>query len=147
MLCSQSVHWIPYLTRRYLGSDATVCEETVKQPCFIRSSSHDGASTAVGRENGLLNNSAASRDFAAPVVGHLCYSLSVAAVRLEAYFEGHSIAKPKRRALLVAALNDNVVKVQLGRCHPQKADELSYEDVVKHLEEEYAPKVNETAAS
>lgn len=68
-------------------------------------------------------------------------------VRLEAYFEGHSTEEPKRRALLVAALSDNVVKVLLGRCHPKKVNELSYEDVVKHLEEYYAPQVNEIAAS
>ncbi|KAM7314208.1 hypothetical protein ISCGN_003993 [Ixodes scapularis] len=68
-------------------------------------------------------------------------------VRLEAYFEGHSTEEPKRRALLVAALSDSVVKVLLGRCHPKKVNELSYEDVVKHLEEYYAPQVNEIAAS
>ncbi|XP_072145012.1 uncharacterized protein [Dermacentor andersoni] len=69
-------------------------------------------------------------------------------VRLEAYFEAHSIVDPtKKRALLIASLTDSAVRVVQGRCQPKKVNELSYEEVVGYLEDHYAPEVNEIAAS
>ncbi|XP_049268704.1 uncharacterized protein K02A2.6-like [Rhipicephalus sanguineus] len=69
-------------------------------------------------------------------------------VRLEAYFEGNDITdSSKRRALLVASLSDSVVRVLQGRCPSTPVNSLTYEDVVKVLEEHYSPQVNETAAS
>lgn len=69
-------------------------------------------------------------------------------VRLEAYFEAHGIEEPtKKRALLIASLTNSAVRVVQARCHPKKVNELSYEEVVGHLEDHYAPQVNEIAAS
>ncbi|KAH7961626.1 hypothetical protein HPB52_010897 [Rhipicephalus sanguineus] len=69
-------------------------------------------------------------------------------VRLEAYFEGSDITdSSKRRALSVASLSDSVVRVLQGRCPSTPVNSLTYEDVLKVLEEHYSPQVNETAAS
>ncbi|XP_037501208.1 uncharacterized protein K02A2.6-like [Rhipicephalus sanguineus] len=69
-------------------------------------------------------------------------------VRLEAYFEAKNIAdETKKRALLISSLTDSAVGMVQGRCHPRKVNELSYDEVVGHLEEYYTPHVNETAAS
>ncbi|XP_075539194.1 uncharacterized protein LOC142573853 [Dermacentor variabilis] len=69
-------------------------------------------------------------------------------VRLEAFFEGHSIKDPgKQRALLVSALSDNVVRVLQGQCQSESVNHLSYEAVVQHLDNHFDPQVNEIAAS
>nr|XP_050040360.1 uncharacterized protein LOC126537393 [Dermacentor andersoni] len=69
-------------------------------------------------------------------------------VRLEAFFEGHSITNPgKQRALLVSALSDNVVRVLQGQCQSESVNHLSYEAVVQHLDNHFDPQVNEIAAS
>nr|XP_037290511.1 uncharacterized protein LOC119185683 [Rhipicephalus microplus] len=69
-------------------------------------------------------------------------------VRLEAYFQAQEITdEAKQRALLVAALSNGAVKVLQGRCHPKSVNDLTYSDVIKHLQSHYEPQVNETAAS
>ena len=69
-------------------------------------------------------------------------------VRLEAYFEAQDITDAtKRRAVLVASLPDSAIRVIQGRCYPTEINALNYDDAVKHLEEYYAPEVNEIAAS
>ncbi|XP_037509143.1 uncharacterized protein K02A2.6 [Rhipicephalus sanguineus] len=69
-------------------------------------------------------------------------------VRLEAYFEAQDITDAtKRRAVLVASLPDSAIRVIQGRCHPRQINALNYDDAVKHLEEYYAPEVNEIAGT
>ncbi|XP_037528471.1 uncharacterized protein K02A2.6-like [Rhipicephalus sanguineus] len=69
-------------------------------------------------------------------------------VRLEAYFEAQDITDAtKRRAVLVASLPDSAIRVIQGRCHPRQINALNYDDAVKHLEEYYAPEVNEIAST
>ncbi|XP_077497989.1 uncharacterized protein LOC144108692 [Amblyomma americanum] len=69
-------------------------------------------------------------------------------VRLEAFFEGHGITDPgKKRALLLSALSDNVVRVLQGQCQSESVNSLSYEVVIQHLDNHFDPKANEIAAS
>ncbi|XP_077519552.1 uncharacterized protein LOC144129354 [Amblyomma americanum] len=69
-------------------------------------------------------------------------------VRLEAFFEGHGFTDPgKKRALLVSALSDNVVRVLQGQCQSESVNSLSYEVVIQHLDNHFDPKANEIAAS
>lgn len=68
--------------------------------------------------------------------------------RIEAYFEGNGITtQDKKRALLVAALATKTISVLAGSCAPRKVNELSYEEAVSLLNQHYAPKQNEIAAS
>ncbi|KAK8758788.1 hypothetical protein V5799_003075 [Amblyomma americanum] len=69
-------------------------------------------------------------------------------VRLEAFFEGRGITDPgKKRALLVSALSDHVVRVLQGQCQSESVNSLSYEVVIQHLDNHFDPKANEIAAS
>ncbi|XP_077516772.1 uncharacterized protein LOC144127748 [Amblyomma americanum] len=69
-------------------------------------------------------------------------------VRLEAFFDGHDITDPgKKRALLVSALSDKVVRVLQGQCQSESVSSLSYEVVIQHLDNHFDPKANEIAAS
>ncbi|KAK8780363.1 hypothetical protein V5799_018295 [Amblyomma americanum] len=77
-----------------------------------------------------------------------CGSWSSYRVRLEAFFEGDGITDPgKKRALLVSALSDNVVRVLQGQCQSESVNSLSYEVVIQHLDNHFDPKANEIAAS
>nr|XP_050030033.1 uncharacterized protein LOC126526125 [Dermacentor andersoni] len=69
-------------------------------------------------------------------------------VRLEAFFEGHSITDlGKQHALLVSALSGNVVRVLQGQCQSESVNHLSYGTFVQHLDNHFDPQVNEIAAS
>ncbi|KAL1484541.1 hypothetical protein MTO96_011239 [Rhipicephalus appendiculatus] len=75
-------------------------------------------------------------------------SWSTYRVRLEAYFEGNEITDAaKRRALLVSSLNDSVVRILQGHLPGVPINSLTYDDVVKCLEEHFNPQANEIAAS
>ncbi|XP_049273304.1 uncharacterized protein LOC125759089 [Rhipicephalus sanguineus] len=75
-------------------------------------------------------------------------SSSTYRVRLEACFEGQSTTDPgKRRALLVSALSDSVVRVLQGQCLSESVNSLSYDAVVQLLDKHFDPLANEIAAS
>lgn len=75
-------------------------------------------------------------------------SWSTYRVRLEAYFEGNDITDvAKRRALLVSSLSDSVVRILQGHQPGVAINSLTYDDVVKCLEEHFNPQANEIAAS
>ncbi|XP_072144406.1 uncharacterized protein [Dermacentor andersoni] len=68
--------------------------------------------------------------------------------RLEAFFEANDIkTDDKKRALLVSMLSTKTVGVLAGQCAPQKVNALSYKDALTILNNHYAPKTNEVAAS
>ncbi|XP_070395267.1 uncharacterized protein [Dermacentor albipictus] len=68
--------------------------------------------------------------------------------RLEAFFEANDIkTDDKKRALLVSTLSTKTVGVLAGQCAPQKVNALSYKDALTILNNHYAPKTNQVAAS
>ncbi|XP_072144400.1 uncharacterized protein [Dermacentor andersoni] len=68
--------------------------------------------------------------------------------RLEVFFEANDIkTDDKKRALLVSMLSTKTVGVLAGQCAPQKVNALSYKDALTILNNHYAPKTNEVAAS
>ncbi|XP_049514115.1 uncharacterized protein LOC119436504 isoform X1 [Dermacentor silvarum] len=69
-------------------------------------------------------------------------------IKVEAYFEANAISdSTKKRALLVAALSTSTVQILMGRIAPAKPNALSYDEVVKVLNDHYDPKRNEIAES
>ncbi|XP_077544872.1 uncharacterized protein LOC144158088 [Haemaphysalis longicornis] len=69
-------------------------------------------------------------------------------VRLEAFFEGNGITEDKKkRSLLVTALSTHTDDVLSGRCAPDKANELSYPQVVALLQQHFSSQLNEIAQS
>ncbi|KAL1483291.1 hypothetical protein MTO96_033292 [Rhipicephalus appendiculatus] len=64
------------------------------------------------------------------------------------YFESNEITNAvKRRALLVSSLSDSVVRILQGHQPGVPINSLTYDNVVKCLEEHFNPQTNEIAAS
>ncbi|XP_049269017.1 uncharacterized protein LOC119382266 [Rhipicephalus sanguineus] len=69
-------------------------------------------------------------------------------IKAEAYFEATCISdQAKKRALLIAALNTTTVQVLAGRVAPRKPNALTYDEVVKTLDDYFDPKRHETTES
>lgn len=69
-------------------------------------------------------------------------------VRVEAYFEGNHITSATQKlAFLVSALRTKAIRVLTASCAPVKVWGLTYEDVLKHLDNYFTPKFNERAES
>ncbi|XP_070385138.1 uncharacterized protein [Dermacentor albipictus] len=69
-------------------------------------------------------------------------------IKVEAYFEANAISdSTKKRALLVAALSTSTIQILMGRIAPAKPNALSYDEVVRVLNDHYDPKRNEIAES
>ncbi|XP_072144708.1 uncharacterized protein [Dermacentor andersoni] len=82
-----------------------------------------------------------------PEFDDMTSSWSTYRVRLEAFFEGHSITDPGKRRALLSALNDKMVCVLQGQCQSESVNLLSYEAAVQHLDNHFDPQANKIAAS
>lgn len=68
--------------------------------------------------------------------------------RLEAFFEANDIkTDDKKRAHLVSTLSTKTVGILAGHSAPRKVNDLSYKEALTFLNDHYAPKCNEVAAS